>query len=71
MQGSVAAMERAVRFSFSISQALTRAPFSNMAPDFLVMGPEYRYKGYGGLLAAGFWNHYWGIDKSMSYVRCP
>ena len=57
-------------FSFSVQQALTRAPHSNMVPDFLVAGAEYAWKGYGGLKAAGFWSNTWTVAQEASYSAC-
>ena len=37
-----------VTFSFATNQPHTRAPMSNMLPDFLITGPEFAWKGYGG-----------------------
>ena len=68
--GSVAAIEVALRYSFSVQQALTRAPHSNMVPDFFVTGPEYQWKGYGGLQAAGFWGNNWEFRHELAYSTC-
>jgi hypothetical protein len=70
VSASVAALEAALRYSFSVQQALTRAPHSNMVPDWFVTGPEYAWKGYGGLRAAGFWGNTWGIQDEVSYSAC-
>jgi len=37
-----------VTFSFATNQPHTRAPMSNMLPDFLITGPDFAWKGYGG-----------------------
>ena len=68
--GSVTAIEVALRYSFSVQQALTRAPHSNMVPDFFVTGPEYQWKGYGGLQAAGFWGNNWEFRHELAYSTC-
>eukprot|EP01097_Dermamoeba_algensis_P008006 TRINITY_DN5184_c0_g1_i1.p1 TRINITY_DN5184_c0_g1~~TRINITY_DN5184_c0_g1_i1.p1 ORF type:complete len:451 (+),score=128.00 TRINITY_DN5184_c0_g1_i1:154-1506(+) len=59
-----------VNFSFSSSPPLTRAAFTNMVPDYLVSGPEYRWKGYGGLLAAGHFDNNWKWSPSTSFSSC-
>ena len=66
----MAVLETVLRFSFSVQQALTRAPHSNMVPDFLVAGAEYAWKGYGGLKAAGFWSNTWTVAQEASYSAC-
>ena len=47
---------------------MARAPFSNTLPDYIVVGPEFAAKGYGGLLAAGFFDHSWKVAESSSYL---
>jgi hypothetical protein len=68
--GSDAALEDVAYHSFSSAQALTRAPFSNMYADFFVTGPEYRRKGLGGLLAAGYWGNAWQLDERNAWMEC-
>ena len=59
-----------VEYSFASNQALTRAPLSNMVPDFLVAGPRFRERGYGGALAVGHWDHRWRWAQDVSSMRC-
>ena len=47
---------------------MTRQPFSNTYPDFIVTGDETYHKGVGGFLAAGFWSYDWKYDDRSSYV---
>ena len=47
---------------------MTRQPFSNTYPDFIVTGQDTHQKGVGGFLAAGFWGHDWKYDDKSSYV---
>ena len=47
---------------------MTRQPFSNTFPDFIVTGKETHSKGVGGYLAAGFWGYDWKYDQKSSYV---
>ena len=47
---------------------MTRQPFSNTYPDFIVTGEGVREKGVGGFLSAGFWNYDWKYDERSSYV---
>lgn len=43
---------------------------SNMeVPDFVVLDAKRsRWQGAGGFLAAGFWDHGWGVELAMSYL---
>ena len=63
------AFRQLVRFSFSSSQALTRAAFSNLWPDYLIAGPEFATQGYGGVYAAGYWGPTWGYDARSGFVE--
>ena len=54
--------------AFSTNQPHTRAPFSNMLPDFLVVGDEFEWQGHGGILAAGFFGPDW--EPVGAYLRC-
>ena len=47
---------------------MTRQPFSNTYPDFIVTGDETYQKGMGGFLAAGYWGYDWNFDERSSYV---
>merc|ERR1712232_347992 len=49
---------------------LSRSPFANMAPDYMVAGPQYRAKGFGGLVAAGFWGSTWEWRADSAFVDC-
>ena len=60
-----------VQYSFASNQALTRPPFSNMVPDFLVAGPRFAERGYGGALAMGHWDHRWRYaEHAANAMRC-
>ena len=52
---SLPALRSLVKFSFSSNQALTRAAFTNLWPDYMLVGEDYGARGYGGVLQAGFW----------------
>ena len=52
---SLSALRSLVKFSFSSNQALTRAAFTNLWPDYMLVGPDFGARGYGGVLEAGFW----------------
>ncbi|CAE7215455.1 unnamed protein product [Symbiodinium microadriaticum] len=59
-----------VSYSFATNQPHTRAPMSNMLPDFMVAGPHFRWKGYGGVVAAGYWDESWQPAPNSAYFRC-
>ena len=52
---------------------MARSPFSNTLPDYIVTGPEFAAKGFGGLLAAGFFDYRWRVAPAASFVAldCP
>ncbi|CAE6940592.1 unnamed protein product, partial [Symbiodinium sp. KB8] len=58
-----------VSYSFATNQPHTRAPMSNMLPDFMVAGPHFRWKGYGGVVAAGYWDESWQPAPNSAYFR--
>jgi len=64
------ALEDLVTISFATNQEHTRAPFSNMLPDFFVTRPDFRWRGYGGVAAAGYWDAEWRASSGSSYFRC-
>ena len=47
---------------------MTRQPYSNTYPDFILTGDDTHVKGMGGFLAAGFWGYDWKFDERSSYV---
>merc|ERR1712232_98527 len=47
---------------------LSRSPFGNMVPDYFLSGPEYKAKGFGGLIAAGFWGSEWEWRADSAYM---
>ena len=47
---------------------MARSPFSNTLPDYIVTGPQFAAKGYGGLLAAGFLDYAWRVSPAASWM---
>ena len=47
---------------------MARTPFSNTLPDYIVTGPEFGAKGFGGLHAAGFLDYAWRAPASASWL---
>ncbi|CAB4492540.1 hypothetical protein RhiirA1_538356 [Rhizophagus irregularis] len=37
-------------------------------PDWIITGPETKWKGIGGLLGAGFWNNEWKFSEVIGYL---
>ncbi|KAK5581995.1 hypothetical protein RB653_003576 [Dictyostelium firmibasis] len=37
-------------------------------PDFIVTGPDFRGKGYGGIISAGYWDNYYKLSESNFYI---
>lgn len=67
---SIDGISQVVEYTFSSNQPLSRPPFSNMFPDFLVAGPNFRSAGYGGVQALGHWDHRWQWTAQAAYMRC-
>lgn len=47
---------------------MARSPFSNTLPDYVVTGPEFGAKGFGGLLAAGFLDYKWAATPAATWL---
>ena len=57
--------------TFATNQAHTRAPFSNMLPDFFIVdGKDFEWLGHGGVLAAGYFDGSWGVAPQSAYFQC-
>ncbi len=68
--GDTQGMQDITEYSFASNQALTRAAFTNMVPDFMVTGSEFRWKGLGGMVAAGYWGNEWEWRADISFMNC-
>lgn len=40
--------------------------FSNMIPDYVITGRDFRAKGPGGYLCTGFWDNTWNFHPALS-----
>ncbi|XP_033104012.1 uncharacterized secreted protein ARB_06907-like [Anneissia japonica] len=49
---------------------MTRSPFSNMVPDFVITGPDFNKKGAGGYLCSGFWGNRWEYRLELASCAC-
>jgi len=67
---SEAALTDLFRGSYASNQALTRAMFTNMMPDFMVTDPAgFRARGLGGLRASGYYNWDWSVSEAASVLN--
>lgn len=67
---SIEGIRDAVHLATPTIPPMTRSPFSNMVPDYVITGPSFRARGPGGYLCAGFWDNRWGYDKVISSCVC-
>lgn len=37
-------------------------------PDYLIVTKDIKSRGSGGIVAAGYWNNFWGFDLTSAYV---
>lgn len=44
--------------------------FSNLLPDYVITGQDFRLKGPGGFLCAGFYGNQWEYRSEMSSCVC-
>ena len=44
--------------------------FSNLLPDYVITGQDFRLKGPGGFLCAGFYGNQWEYRKEISSCVC-
>ena len=67
---SIEGIRDAVHLATPTIPPMTRSPFSNMVPDYVITGPQFRARGPGGYLCAGFWNNRWGYGREISSCVC-
>ena len=63
-----AGLRRAAALAAPTVPPMHRAPFTNLAPDYAVVGPGVRGQGLGAVRAAGFWDHAWAFDPATGFV---
>ena len=66
MSDDAAGLRDAVAAGEPTIPPMARSPFSNTLPDVLVTGPEFAARGYGGVLAAGFFDARWKTRRGSS-----
>ncbi|XP_074660573.1 uncharacterized protein LOC141913023 isoform X2 [Tubulanus polymorphus] len=49
---------------------MTRSPFSNLVPDFVITGPDFVSRGPGGYLCTGFWGNNWDYKQELISCAC-
>ncbi|XP_061173973.1 uncharacterized protein LOC133183060 [Saccostrea echinata] len=49
---------------------MTRSPFSNLLPDYVITGQDFKLKGPGGFLCAGFYGNNWEYRHEISSCVC-
>ncbi|XP_062603242.1 uncharacterized protein LOC134265019 [Saccostrea cucullata] len=49
---------------------MTRSPFSNLLPDYVITGKDFKLKGPGGFLCAGFYGNNWEYRSDISSCVC-
>ena len=59
-----------MRLALPTIPPMTRSPFSNLVPDYVVLSGEINEKGTGGFLCTGFWNNHWDYDQVLSSCIC-
>jgi hypothetical protein len=47
---------------------MTRSPFTYLIPDVFIVGEYSKSKGYGGVIAAGFWGNQWNYLPHRMYT---
>ena len=67
---SIEGIRDAVHLATPTIPPMTRSPFSNMVPDYVITGPSFRAQGPGGYLCAGFWGNRWEYQKVISSCVC-
>ena len=67
IDGDVTGRRDAVAAGEPTIPPMARSPFSNTLPDIIVTGPDFRAKGYGGLLAAGNFDYRWKWSAATSF----
>ncbi|XP_078000966.1 uncharacterized protein LOC144453526 [Glandiceps talaboti] len=70
MGNSIHGIEDVVRLATPTIPPMTRSPFSNLVPDYVITGAEFKGKGPGGYLCTGFWGNQWDYTRETSSCVC-
>ncbi|XP_060576275.1 uncharacterized protein LOC132733629 [Ruditapes philippinarum] len=63
-------MEDVVTLAAPTIPPMTRSPFSNLVPDYVITGPDFGPKGPGGYLCTGFYGNQWEYRVDLSSCVC-
>ncbi|CAH1263723.1 Hypp2753 [Branchiostoma lanceolatum] len=70
MGNSLSGVEDVVQLGRPTIPPMTRSPFSNLVPDFILTGPDFQRSGPGGYLCAGFWGNQWDLRRELISCAC-
>jgi hypothetical protein len=56
------------RLAWPVPPPMVRAPFANYIPDYIVINQKIWAYGFGGVIAAGYWNSTWSFDPLQAYI---
>ncbi|XP_038066251.1 uncharacterized secreted protein ARB_06907-like [Patiria miniata] len=70
MGNSLQGIEDVVHLASPTIPPMTRSPFSNLIPDFVLTGPGFGSKGPGGYLCTGFWGNHWDFRQELVSCTC-
>lgn len=66
--GSTQGLALATRLAVPTIPPMARAPLTNLLPDYIVLGPEARRYGFGGVRIAGHWGAEWKWEPQTAFV---
>ncbi|XP_070577207.1 uncharacterized protein [Ptychodera flava] len=67
---SIQGVEDVVRLASPTIPPMTRSPFSNLVPDYIITGADFKKKGPGGYLCTGFWGNQWDYRRETASCAC-
>ncbi len=67
---SLSSMRDVISLATPTIPPMARSPFSNLVPDYVITGPDFRAQGPGGFLCAGFWGNRWDFRSEISSCAC-
>lgn len=70
MGSSISALETLIQLATPTIPPMTRSPFSNMIPDFIITGHNVKLLGPGGYECAGFWGNNWEFRPELASCVC-
>ncbi|XP_032222386.1 uncharacterized secreted protein ARB_06907 isoform X1 [Nematostella vectensis] len=67
---SLEGLEDIIHLATPTIPPMTRSPFSNLVPDYVITGPRFGARGPGGYLCTGFWGNSWEYRRDVSSCTC-